>query len=176
MGPASFTVTFTVVMVTGNAAEAGQPLLPVILYCMLAVPAEMPVTVPVPETVAMAASLLLHTPPGVALLSCTVLPAHIWLVPVMLLMAGDWITVTVLVFELEHPFELYTVYLIVPVPADTPVNNPPLVTVATFVLVLDHAPAPGMPNSVIVVPEQIVSFPLMAGAEGDGFTVITRVT
>jgi hypothetical protein len=47
------------------------------------VPAAMPHTLPVPDTVAMVGSELIHTPPPVLLLSVTQLPIHTLDGPVM---------------------------------------------------------------------------------------------
>ena len=63
---------------------------------MVAVPAVIAVTLPVVgSTLATAASLLVHVPPNAALVNNDVVPVHIGLVPVMALIAGNGLTVTV---------------------------------------------------------------------------------
>ncbi len=59
---------------------------------MVGVPKAIPVTTP-PLTVASALSLLLHTPPGVALARVVVRPGHTVSVPVMGLTVGVGFTV-----------------------------------------------------------------------------------
>ena len=106
---------------------------------MVAVPAVAPaVTTPVLPTLAMVALLLLHTPPPVASASVLVAPVHAYKVPVIA--AGDALTVTVA--RAVQPDAI--VYVIVAVPADTPVSAPVAAfMVATPVLLLLHVP-PGV--------------------------------
>lgn len=65
------------------------------VYVIDVVPADTPVTIPVPEpTVAIAVFTLLHVPPVVVVLNVAVAPTHITVVP--LIDAGSGLTVTVL--------------------------------------------------------------------------------
>ena len=66
------------------------------VYEMVTVPADTPVTTPVPEpTVALLVLLLLQVPPVVASVNAVVKPAHTLVVPVI--EAGNGFTVTVIV-------------------------------------------------------------------------------
>ena len=64
--------------------------------------------------------------------------------------------------------------MIVEVPAATPVTTPELLTVATAVLALVHAPPAVVLVRVVVLPTQTAAVPVMAATEGSGLTV--RVT
>ena len=76
---------------------------------MVAAPALTPVTVPVlASTVAIEASLLLHTPPVVVLLSVLVVPLHIVVVPVIAPMVGTDKTVSIAVAVSAQPNTLLT--------------------------------------------------------------------
>lgn len=60
---------------------------------MVAVPADMPVTTPVAESiVAFEGLLLIHVPPGVAWLSVVVAPTHTLRVPVIAAVAAFTVT------------------------------------------------------------------------------------
>ena len=61
----------------------------------MSVPAEIPVTTPVPDTVEIAILLLIHVTPGVASVSVNIAPAHT--LPLPLIAAGELFTVTVAV-------------------------------------------------------------------------------
>src|SRR5579859_7846419 len=102
---------------------------------MMAVPNDIPVTVPLVPTVATDALLLLHTPPtsvpGPRVVVC---PTQIPDVPVNA--GGIGLTVTIIVAK--HPVE--SVYVIVAVPPDIPVTNPEGLTVAILVALLLHEP------------------------------------
>jgi hypothetical protein len=85
--------------------------------------------------VAIVVSLVLHVPPGVALLYIAVLPSHIWIGPVV--PTGIGFTVTGCVEA--QPVE--SVYVIVAVPIDIPVTAPVTgSTNATPGLLLPHTP------------------------------------
>jgi hypothetical protein len=67
-----------------------------------------------------------------------------------------------------------SVYVIVEIPAETPVARPDaLMIVATAVLLLVHVPPPVPLVSVLVVPGQMLNEPPMA--VGSGFTTIEVV-
>jgi hypothetical protein len=75
---------------------------------MVAVPAVMPVTVPVLPTVATPVAVLLHVPPVAASLKPVAEPTHTDAVPVMLPADGNGLTVTVVVAA-DVPQPLVTV-------------------------------------------------------------------
>jgi hypothetical protein len=61
------------------------------------------------------------------------------------------------------------------VPSDPPVSRPvPAPIVATAVVPLTHVPPPTPSLSIVVVPAHSACTP--PGADGDGYTVATRVT
>jgi hypothetical protein len=136
---------------------------------MVVVPAETPVTNPVPETVATPGLEEVHGVPGSGLpdpVSCTVPPIQIGELP---LIVGFAFTVTKTV--VWHPFEL--VYVIVALPAATPVTRPVPETVATPGFELTHGFTPagvGDPVSCTVAPTQIGALPEIVGS---AFTVTT---
>ena len=68
---------------------------------MVAVPAELPVTIPAVPTEATEELLLVHEPPVVVLLSVVVLPVHTVAVPVIVPADGVLVTVTICVAVLE---------------------------------------------------------------------------
>ena len=61
------------------------------------------------------------------------------------------------------------------VPDDTPITVPVLPTVATVVTVLLQAPPVVASLNPVVEPAQTVAAPVMAPADGNGFTVIIDV-
>jgi hypothetical protein len=135
------------------------------------VPADTPVTTPVLFTVATAVLLLDHGVVVAAVavpVKVVVPPTHTFNVPVIV---GNGLTVNVVVAW--HP--LTSVYVIVVVPADTPVTTPVLLIVATPVLLLVHGVvAFGVPLavSVLVLFKHTFNVPLMIG---NGFTVTVAV-
>jgi hypothetical protein len=133
---------------------------------MVAVPDEIPLTIPVLPTVAIAVLLLLHVPPVVVLAKVVEAPAHAPAFPVIAL--GKTFTVTI--FVTLHP--VVSIYVIVAVPATrpftTPVDEP---IVATVVLLLDHIPPSVVLLKLVVSPIQTLAVPDIA--EGCGFTVTT---
>lgn len=129
-------------------------------------PADTPVTTPVPELiVALEVNMLDHTPlPGVAP-KAVVLPTHTDAVPVIAPGAND--TVTTLV--VKQPVANW--YVIVLVPASTPVTTPAILTVATAGVLLLQTPPPVELEKVVVEPTQTVGVPEML--LGNGLTVTT---
>lgn len=143
----------------------------------MATPPETPVTRPtLVPTVAMAAALLLHEPPGVASVRVVVAPAHRWVAPAIGATVGTALTVLGKVTYALHPAALVTVYEIVAVPAAIPMISPMDVPeVATNGLLLLHTP-PGVASvSVVVAPTHSPAAPLMGAIAGSGFTVSVRV-
>lgn len=136
---------------------------------MVQVPAETPVTTPVPEiTVATAVLLLDHVPPEFGLPKVVLLPAHTVADPVIA--PGVWFTVTTEPTGDPHPLA----YEITDVPPATPVTIPEdEPTVATPVEALVHVPAPPGLANVVVSPEHTVCVPVVA--PGFAFTVNVAV-
>jgi hypothetical protein len=131
-----------------------------------AVPAETPVTIPVvAPTVALALPVLQVPPP--ASFRVVVVPGHTTSDPVIA--PGSGFTVTTAV--IEHP--VGAVYVIVVVPASTPVAMPLGLTVATLPVLLAHVPPAVASASVVVRPAHTVIVPVMVA--GNGLTVITVV-
>jgi hypothetical protein len=140
------------------------------VYVITVTPAEIPFTAPVSEpTVATEILLLDHEPPASALLNVVVEPTQTLVVP--MLDGGRGLTVTVAIAVQPE----LTVYVTVPVPADTPVTAPTLVTgVESVVLELLHEP-PGVASvKVIVEPTQTAGVPAIAA--GEALTVIILFT
>ena len=117
---------------------------------------------------------LLQLPPLVVELNVVVPFEQIACVPLSVPATGAAVTVTVLVaVSLLQPPLPATTYLIVVVPAATPVTTPEPFTVATEVLTLDHVP-PVLPSLLneVVLPTQIFCSPVKAPA----FTAAVIVT
>jgi len=114
---------------------------------MVDVPAATAVTSPAELTVATPVALEVHEPPVLPLeVNCEVPATQIACVPAKVPALGGAVTVTVRVDELEHPVPV-TVYVIVVVPAATPVTKPELLTVATDAVLVDQVP-PELPSVV----------------------------
>jgi hypothetical protein len=113
---------------------------------MFGVPLAIPVTIPVPvPTVAIAVLLLLQLPKPVAFARFVVLPTHTVGVPVIATGIGLTVTRTVAI----HPVD--NLYVIVGVPADTPVTMPDAEpTAARAVLLLLHDPGEETSARVVV--------------------------
>src|ERR1700741_1888533 len=97
---------------------------------MVAVPAVIPVTSPVPFTVATAVLLDDQLPPAVTLDNVVLFPAHTVVVPVIDATVGTSFTVTDAVLFVV-PQLLVTEYVMVAVPAVIPVTSPVPFTLAT---------------------------------------------
>ena len=94
------------------------------MYVIVAVPADTPVTAPVIVfTVATVASSLVQTPPAVVLVKIVLDPIHAFVVPAIAVNVGNAFTLTVVCASATHPF-VVTVYVIVALPADSPVTTP----------------------------------------------------
>jgi hypothetical protein len=161
--------------VTVAAWEVAQPLLLVTVYVIVTVPADMPVTLPVLSTVAIAVLLLAHTPDGVVLDKVVAAPTQIEFAPVMTSTTGTAFTVIVVACEAVQPSPFVTVYVIVTVPADMPVTLPVLSIVAIAVLLLAHTPDGVVLDKVVAAPTQIEFAPVMASTTGSGLTVTVVV-
>ena len=119
--------------------------------------------VPTPALVLLA----LHTPLPVVQLSVVVNPAHTIIVPVIA--AGTGFTVTV--FVLMQP--VGKVYVIIEVPADTPVTIPDDEPTVALPLPALHAPLPVLSLSVVPEPAHTIALPVII--DGSGLTVTTAV-
>ena len=145
----------------------------VTVYVIVAVPAVTPLTTPLASTVATAVLDDVQTPPAVALVSAVVEPAHTSVVPLIAATTGIGLTVTVVVTDELHPF-VVTVYVIVVLPAATPVTTPvDASTVAVAVLLEVQTPPAVALVSAVVEPTHTPVVPLIAATVGSGLTVIT---
>lgn len=142
---------------------------PETVYDIVAVPAVMPETTPVPDITDATPGLPDdHAPEGVASARVVVLPMQTERIPVIA--AGTALTVTVAV--VVQP--ALVVYVMIEVPAPMPVTIPDEApTVATAVVPLTHVPPGDALLSVVVDPAQTDSVPVIAG--GAGLTVTTVV-
>ena len=129
-----------------------------------ATPHTFPVITP---TVAIAAALLVHKPPGVALVHGVHVPTQTLGEPDI----ADGNGFTVIVVVTKHPPPI--LYVMVAVPNDSPrtmpVEEP---TVATVVLLLDQLPPGTEFDSVVVVPKHAIRIPVIAA----GVVVTVTVT
>ena len=163
---------------------------PVIVYVIVAVPALTAVTTPDASTVATAVLLLDHAPvplpPSTTPLAVYVDVAPIHSVPFVVVtevIAAFGLTVTLCDALTVPPQPPVIVYVIVAVPALTAVTTPDASTVATAVLLLDHAPVPLPPSTtplavyVEVAPIQSVPFVVVTEViAAFGFTIIAPLT
>ena len=149
-------------IVTAVVTELVQPFAFVYVYVIVALPAVTPVTAPVIElTVATDVLLDVQTPPDVVFVKIVLDPIHALVVPPIAASVGNAFTFTVAwAFEV-HPF-VVTVYVIVAVPADTPLTTPLASTVATAVLDDVQTPPAVALVSAVVEPAQIVVIPVIA--------------
>jgi len=133
---------------------------------MVAVPAATPVTVPPVEIVAIPVLLLLHVPPAVASVRVELAPTHACRVPPIAAGIGS----TVNVAKALQPSE--EVYVIVTVPAETPVTVPPVLTVAVAELLLLQLPPVVASLSVVLLPSQTAIVPVIAFGNGSTVNVV----
>jgi hypothetical protein len=124
----------------------------------VAVPADTAVIKPALLIVATDVLLLTHEP-NVVGLTVVVPPMHNEVLAPVIFVVGRALTVTALVAS-DGQSVLLLVNVNVTVPPLTPVTIPPLVTVATIVLLLAHVP-PVVGFSVVVDPSQIVLPPVI---------------
>ena len=138
---------------------------------IVAVPADTPVTVPVIEfTVATDAFDVVHTPPEVVLVKIVLEPIHAFVVPPIAASVGNAVTFTVACAFDVQPF-VVTVYVIVALPADTPVTTPLASTVATAVFDDVQTPFEVALESAVVEPAHTSVVPVIAATTGRGLTV-----
>jgi len=145
---------------------------------MIAVPADTAVTAPEVELMVATDALSEdHVPPVPVVLNVVEPLEQIAVVPLIVPAFGAAVTVTVLVaVAFVHPPVPTTVYVIVVVPADTPVTAPELTSiVATEVLLEDHVPPIPVVLNVVEPFEQIAVVPLIVPAFGCAVTVTVAV-
>jgi hypothetical protein len=123
----------------------------------------------------MAALLLTQTPAGVLLLSAVVAPTQTVLAPVIGPTTGNAFTVTTAVCEVAQPLALVTVYVIVTVPAATPVTSPVLLTAATAASLLVHTPPGVVLLKAVTAPTHTAISPVMGFTTGVALTVTVAV-
>ena len=163
-------------IVTVVVSELVQPFELVYVYVIVALPSATPVTTPVIElTVATDASEDVQTPPAVVFVKIVLDPIHALVVPPIAASVGNAFTFTVACAFEVHPF-VVTVYVIVAVPADTPLTTPLASTVATAVLDDVQTPPAVALVSAVVEPAHTSVVPLIAATTGIGLTVTVVVT
>ena len=121
-------------------------------------------------TVATAAFDVVQTPPAVVLVKIVLEPIHAFVVPAIAANVGKAFTLTVVCAFATHPF-VVTVYVIVALPADSPVTTP---FASTDAIVLSDdvqtPPVVALVNAV-VDPSQTSVVPVIAATTGIAFTV-----
>ena len=139
----------------------------VTVYVIVAVPAATPVTTPVEASTVATALDDDQTPPVVALVNVVAEPAHTSVVPLIAATTGRALTVTACVTKLVQPFAFVMVYVIVAVPAETPLTTPvEASTVAVAVFELVQTPPAGVLASVVVAPAHTLVVPVIAVTTG----------
>ncbi len=139
---------------------------------MLQVPAATPVTMPVELTVATEGLLLLHVPPGVLSERATDAPTQVPDGPTI----GAMVVAPVTVKDIVRKQPLPNVYVMVQVPAATPVTTPvAMFTEAIAVLLLLHVPPETALLSVLVPLTGIDVMPDIAAGAGVTFTPLMAV-
>lgn len=133
-------------------------------------PAVIPVTIPELLPTDIAEDGVLQVPPVVALLNVAVLPTQTDVVPVIV--AGSALVVKMIV--VRQP--VGSVYDMLLVPAETAVSAPVTdAMVATLVVALLHVPPVVVLASVVVLPAQATSVPVIASGNGLMLTVVVRM-
>ena len=158
------------------AIAFGQPPEPLTVYVIVAVPAAMPVTTPVAETVAIVPSDVVQVPPETVDVNVVFEPKQIACVPDNVPATAGAVTVTVLVADtFGQPPEPLTVYVIVAIPAATPVTTPVAETVAIVPSNVDQVPPACVDEKVVVNPTQIFCIPDNVPATTGAVTVTVLV-
>jgi hypothetical protein len=121
-------------------------------------------------TVATAAFDDVHTPPDVVLVKIVLEPIHAFVVPPIAASVGNAVTLTVACAFDVQPF-VVTVYVIVAVPADTPVTTPVELTEAIAALDDVQTPFAVALASAVVEPEHTSVVPVIAATTGIALTV-----
>ena len=153
---------------------AAVPQVLVTVYEMVAEPAAKPFTKPDMPTEAIAGAVLLHVPPTVTSEKAVDVPVQIEEAPEIAATDGTVFTVTAYV-AVAVPHVPANVYVMVAVPAATPVTTPVLLTLAIIVLDDDHAPPKVTSDSVMLAPVHTVLKPVIGETVPILFTVIALV-
>jgi hypothetical protein len=172
------TVGAAVIVTVREALALAQPPLPVTIYIIAAVPGAIPVTAPVEEfTEAIDELEDVQLPPGVVELNTAEPDTHIACVPLKVPALGGAVTVTVRVAVASAQLPVpVTVYVIVAIPAATPVTTPvDELIVATALADELQVPPVDVVVNVVVPNTQISCGPLSKPAVGGAVTVIARV-
>lgn len=142
---------------------------------MIVVPAVVALNAPVVGLIDATPVLLEdQVPPEVVLLNVVEVPAHAALAPPIAARVGKLFTVKLVLAELVHPFPSVTVYVIVEVPALTPVTAPEeAFTVAVAVLDELQVPPPVELAKVELEPTHAEAVPVIADTVGSAFSVTT---
>jgi hypothetical protein len=142
---------------------------------MIVVPAVVALNTPVVGLIDATPVLLEdQVPPEVVLLNVVEVPAHAALAPPIAARVGKLFTVKLVLAELVHPFPSVTVYVIVEVPALTPVTAPEeAFTVAVAVLDELQVPPPVELAKVELEPTHAEAVPVIAATVGSAFSVTT---
>ena len=126
-------------------------------------PEATPVTVPLLFTLAIEGSLLVHAPPGVALVKVAELPVQIFDTPEIFPTVGAGSIVILKGADTVLPHTLEAVYVRMAVPAETPETTPELLPmVATPVEEELHVPPASASLKVVVAPTHTVNVPVIA--------------
>lgn len=136
----------------------------------MAVPVEMPVTIPVnAPTEAIEGSLLFHEPPARLFEKVVELPSHTTGMPVIAPGTGNTVTRV----EVVHPSkDVYTIFVL---PAVRPVTTPDVMPIpAVPGLLLLQVPPVVASLNVVELPTHTEVIPVIEA--GNGFTVIVVVT
>jgi hypothetical protein len=145
-------------------------------YDIVALPADVPYTTPVEDTVATPVELLLHEPPVVASARVEVPPIDVDKVPVIDAGAAGTVVTVITVLVDDVPQRLDAVYTIVSVPAPTPVTTPvPIFTVAIDGKLVVQLPPDAVSVRVIELLTHTVVAPDIALTAGAPFTVTVVV-
>ena len=132
-------------------------------------PADTPLTLPLPSTVAIAVLLLVQLPPLTPSVKAVLALTQTVVVPLIVPASGNGLTAT-LVVAIAVPQLFVTVYAIFALPADTPLTLPLPSTVAIAVLLLLQLPPLTPSVKAVLALTQTVVVPLIVPALGNGLT------
>lgn len=153
------TLIVDAVVETVTTAVVVAPPHALVVYVIIAVPADTAVTMPVVDAIeAIPGDELLQVPPVAVLVSKDDEPRHISIVPDIVPALAVAVNVTVVSTDDEQPPDGTKV--MTAVPAESPVTAPPGVTVPIAGLEDDQVPPPGVAESVRVDPTHVVVGPV----------------
>ena len=153
-----------------------EPQVFILLYLMVSIPSTEPVIVADDPVEVKVASVLdaLHVPPVESAISVMGEPKQTDVGPLMVPAYTSALTFTVFLATAD-PQVLVTVYLIVSVPAVTPVTTPSVLVALPVPAVDVHIPPRVLSVNVIVAPGQTLPTPLIAATVGVKTTVTDKV-